>query len=71
MIYDVFHVFLLKQNTSRRGRVDNKTLLKLEKNMKFEARGDKEYEVKIIIDSLVYGQHANNNKMPGFSYLVL
>ncbi len=39
--------------------------------LEFETRGDKEYEVKIIINSMVYGQHANNNQMPGPYYFVL
>ena len=52
---------LLKQDTTKRGRVDNKALPKLEKDMKFETGDDKEYEVKAIIDTAVYGQQANNN----------
>ncbi len=38
--------------------------------MEFEARGNKKYEVKAIIDSVVYSQQ-NNNQMPGLYYLVL
>ncbi len=53
----------------RRERVD-KALLEPEKDWEFEARGDKEYEVEAIIDSVVYDQRANN-QMPGFYYLVL
>ncbi len=36
--------------------MDNKVLLEPEKELEFEERGDKEYEVKAIIDSAVYGQ---------------
>ncbi len=69
-IHDIFHVSLLKQNTTRKGRVDNKALPEPEKELKFEARDNKEYKVKAIIDSAVYDQQAND-QMPGFYYLVL
>ncbi len=39
----------------RRGRVD-KVLLEPEKDLEFKAKGNKEYEVEAIIDSIVYGQ---------------
>ncbi len=51
--------------------MDNKALPEPEKELEFEARVDKEYEVKTIIDSVVYGQQANSNQIPGFYYLVL
>ena len=47
---------LLEQNITRRGQVDNKALSEPEKELEFEARDNKEYEVKAIIDSAVYGQ---------------
>ena len=46
----------------------NETLLKPEKE--FEARNNKEYEVKVIINSMVYG-HKIENYLPGLYYLVL
>ncbi len=49
----------------------DKALPEPEKDVKFELGGNKEYEVKTIIDSMVYGQQANNNQMPGFYYLIL
>ncbi len=55
-IHNVFHVSLLEQDTTRKGRVDNKALPKKEKELEFEAGGNKEYEVEAIIDSAVYGQ---------------
>ncbi len=61
---------LLEQDITRKRRVD-KALPKSEKDVKFEARGNKEYEVKAIIDSAVYGQQANSNQMSGLYYLVL
>ena len=39
--------------------------------MKFDAGGDKEYEVKANINNAMYGQQANNNQIPGLYYLVL
>ncbi len=58
---------LLEQDTTSRGRVD-KALLEPEKE--FEAGDNKDYKVKAIIDSAVYGQQAND-QMPGLYYLVL
>ena len=40
-------------DSTKKRRVDNKALPKPEKE--FEAENDKEYEVKTIIDSMVYG----------------
>ncbi len=61
-------MLLLEQDITRRGRVD-KTLPEPEKDLEFEARGDKEYEVKAIIDTTMYSQQAND-QMPGLYYLV-
>ncbi len=54
-IYNVFHVSLLEQDTPRKGRVD-KTLPEPEKDVEFEARDNKEYEIEAIIESAIYGQ---------------
>ena len=62
---------MLEQDITKKGRVDNKALPEPEKELEFEAGDNKEYEVKAIIDSTVYGQQANNNQMPGLYYLVL
>ncbi len=62
---------LLEQGTIRKGRVDNKALPEPETKLEFEAGGDKEYEVKAIIDSAVYDQQPNSNQIPGLYYLVL
>ncbi len=54
----------------RKRRLD-KALPEPEKDLEFEARGNKEYKVKVIINSAMYGQQANNNnQIPGFYYLV-
>ncbi len=47
---------LLEQNTTRKGQVDNKALSEPKKKLEFKARGDKEYEVKAIINSIMYSQ---------------
>ncbi len=62
-IYDIFHVLLLKQNITKKKRVD-KALPEPEKNIKFGARGNKEYEIEAIIDNAVYSQQTNSNQMP-------
>ncbi len=50
--------------------MDNKALLEPEMELEFEAGGNKEYEIKAIIDSAVYDQQTNN-QMPGLYYLIL
>ena len=63
-------MLLLEQDPTRKNQVDN-ALLEIEKNLKFEAGGNKKYEVEAIIDSVVYGQQANgSDQVPGFYYLV-
>ncbi len=47
----------------------DKALPEPEKDLEFEARGNKKYEVKAIIDSAVYGQQAND-LMPDLYNLV-
>ncbi len=53
-IHDVFHVSLLEQDIIRKKRVDN-ALPESKKDLEFKAGGNKEYEVKVIINSTVYG----------------
>ncbi len=62
-------MLLLEQDITRKKRVD-KVLPEPEKDVKFEAKGNKEYKVKPIIDSAVYDQQANSDQMPGLYYLV-
>ena len=55
----------------RKRRVD-KALPEPKKDLEFEAKSNKEYKVKAIIDSVVYGKQTNNsNQMSGFYYFVL
>ena len=66
-IHDVFYVSLLEQDTTKKGRVDEKTAEQLE----FEAGGDnKEYEVEGIHDSAVYARESETGHLQGLYYLV-
>ena len=60
-IHDVFHVSLLEQDTTRKGR---EFLLP-----KFELDNDNEYEVEALRDSAVYAKEANGHFL-GLYYLV-
>ena len=64
-IHDVFHVSLLKQDTTKKGRVNDTQL-----NFEFEADdNDKEYEIDGIRDSAVYAKESAG-QLPGLYYLV-
>ncbi len=54
-IYNIFYVLLLEQDTTRKRWVD-KALSEQEKDLEFEAGGNKEYEFEAIINSVVYKQ---------------
>ena len=66
-IYDVFHVSLLEQDTTRKKRVNEEV-----RQMKFNAGDDngKEYEVEAIRDSAVYARETESGHLPGLYYLV-
>ena len=58
-IYDVFHVSLLEQDTTRKGRVeDNVTQLE------FKAGDNTEYKVEAIWDSAVYARELKAKHLP-------
>ena len=63
-IHDVFHMSLLEQDTTRKGRVDDE-------NVGLDA-GNKngEYEVEVIRDSKVYARELESGHLPGLYYLV-
>ena len=63
-IYDVFHVSLLEQDITKKGRVNDMQL-----NFEFEAGDNKEYEVDGIWDSTVYARESAG-QLPGLYYLV-
>ena len=66
-IHDVFHVSLLEQDTTRKGRVDEEV-----RQMEFDAGDDEsgEYEVEAIRDSAVYTRESESGHLPGLYYLV-
>ena len=63
-IHDVFHVSLLEQDTTKKGRVNDMQL-----DFEFQAGDDKEYEVNGIWDSTVYARESAG-QLPGLYYLV-
>ena len=66
-IHNVFHIFLLEQDTTRKGRVDKKTAEQLE----FETGGNnKEYKIEGICDSAVYAWKSEADHLLYFYYLV-
>ena len=65
-IHDVFHVSLLEQDTTRKGRMNE---LFPEPEPEFDAGDNKEYEVEAIKDSAVYAKEAEGH-LPGLYYLV-
>ena len=64
-IHDVFHVSLLEQDTTRKGRVHEENAEELD-------AGDNsgEYEVEAIWDSAVYARESKSGHLPGLYYLV-
>ena len=58
---------MLKHDTKKKGQVNN---ILSESEKKFKTKDNKEYEVKTIINSVIYGKEANN-QMLSFYYLVL
>ena len=62
-IHDVFHVSLLEQDTTRKGRVDEENVEELDED-------GGEYKVEAIRDSAVYARESESGHLPGFYYLV-
>ena len=57
---------LLEQDTTRKGRVDEKT-----SQLEFEDDGEgEEYEVEAICDSAVYAKESESGQLPGLYYLI-
>ena len=61
-IYNVFHISLLEQNTTKKRQMNDKQL-------EFEASDDTKYEVDGIWDSAVYAKESAS-QLPGLYYLV-
>ena len=66
-IHNIFHLFLLEKNITRKGWVNKKIVEKL----KFETDGNsKEYKVEGICDSMVYARKLEAGDLSGLYYLV-
>ena len=64
-IYDVFHVSMLEQNTTKKGRVHEENAEEL------DAGDDSgEYKVEAIRDNAVYIKESESGHLPGLYYLV-
>ena len=64
-------MLLLEQDIIKKTQID-KALPDPRKELEFKAGDNKEYEIKAIINSAMYGKQANDsNQMPDFYYLVL
>ena len=64
-IHNVFHVSLLKQDITKKGRVNDTQL-----DFDFEAGNDKNYEIDGIWDSAVYVKKSTIGQLLGLYYLV-
>ena len=64
-IHNVFHVLLLKQDTTKKGQMNDTQL-----DFKFETGDNKKYEVDSIQDSAVYAKESAE-QLPELYYLVL
>ena len=62
-IYNVFHVSLVEQETTRKGRVDDEAEPDVSDN-------SREYEVEVIRDSAVYVRELESGHLPSLYYLV-
>ena len=64
-VHDVFHMSLLEQDTTRKGRV-SKEVPELDAGNE----DSEEYEVEAIRDSAVYANESESGHLPGFYYLI-
>ena len=62
-IHDVFHVSLLEQNITRKGRINKFSV------PEFEPSDNKKYKIEAIQDSAVYAKEADGH-LSGLYYLV-
>ena len=61
----MFHVSLLEQDTTKKGRVSKKV-----SELDAGNKNSKEYKVEAIWDSAVYANKLKSGHLPGFYYLV-
>ena len=64
-VHNVFHVSLLEQNITKKGRVSEK-VPELDAGNEYS----KEYKVEAIWDSAVYANKSESGHLPGLYYLV-
>ena len=65
-IYDMFHVSLLEQDTTRKGRVEEEV-----RQIEFDTSNNREeYKVEAIQDSAVYARELGSGHLLGLYYLV-
>ena len=64
-VHNVFHMSLLEQNTTKKGRVNKKVL-----ELDVGNEDSKEYKVEAIWDSAVYANESESGYLPGLYYLV-
>ena len=64
-IYNVFHLSLLEQDTTRKERVDKKMM-----ELDFKAGNSEEYKVEAIWDSAIYVIKSESGHLPGLYYLI-
>ena len=66
-INDIFHMSLLEQNNTKKGRIDEKTVEQLE----FKAGGNnEEYKLESICNSAVYARKLKAGHLLGLYYLI-
>ena len=64
-VHDVFHVSLLEQDTTRKGRVSEEV-----PELNAGNEDSEEYKVEAILDSAVYANESKSGHLPGLYYLV-
>ena len=64
-IHDVFYMSLLKQDTTKKGRVDENAI-----ELDVGNNNSGEYKVEAIWDSAVYAKKSESGHLPGLYYLV-
>ena len=64
-IYNIFHVLLLEQDTTRKEQVDENIT-----ELEFNAGNSKKYKVKVIENSMLYAMESKSGHLLGLYYLV-
>ena len=64
-MHNVFHVSLLKQDSTKKERVDERL-----KELELETGNSKKYKVEAIWDSTIYASKSESSQLPSLYYLV-